>query len=155
MTQTGGACINVQRNPEAVRIRNNIMADCGLCNGHGCNLYINSLADKHITSNNAYWKGKYAVRVRKGRNIAHRDIKTFEPSAVVANPDFVSDTDLHLQRRSPMIDQGTSTGAPKADIDGDDRLRGKMDIGADEWSGTQPTAVKPNPPQNLRILMHN
>jgi hypothetical protein len=153
VTQTGGACISVQRNPEPVIIRNNIMADCGRCNGPSCNLYINSLADRHLTSNNAYWQGEYAVRVREGRNIVHRDIQTFEPTAIVAAPSFVSPTDLHLQHASPMIDQGTSTDAPKLDVDGEDRLvSGKMDIGADEWHGTPTTSDTPKPPRNLRIL---
>jgi hypothetical protein len=153
VTQTAGACISVRPNPEPVMIRNNIMADCGSCNGPSCNLYINSLSDKHITSNNAYWQGEYAVRVRTGRNITHRDIKTFEPTAVVAAPGFVSHTDLHLQQASSMIEQGTSTDAPTLDVDGEDRFAsGKIDIGADEWQSTRTTPDKPKPPQNLRIL---
>jgi hypothetical protein len=132
------------------------MADCGNCNGPSCNLYINSLADHHITSNNAYWQGEYAVRVREGHNIAHRDIKTFEPTAIVAAPGFVSNIDLHLQQTSSMINQGTSTDAPKLDIDGEDRLTsGKMDIGADEWQEKLTTPEKPKPPQNLRILTND
>ncbi len=140
VTKTGGACISVRPNPEPVVIRNNIMAECGSCNGPSCGLYINSLADNHITSNHAYWKGDFAVRVRQGRNIVHGDIKTFEPSAVVVAPGFVSDTDLHLKQNSPMIDRGVSISSLARDVDGEDRNNdGKMDIGADEWYATRQT----------------
>ncbi len=152
VARTGGACISVRPNPRPVIIRNNIMAEYGSCNGPSCNLNINSLSDNHVTSNNAYWQGEYAVRVRDGRNITHDDIKTFEPSAVVADPSFVSDTNLHLKKNSPMIDRGVFADGLNRDVDGEDRPEsGKVDIGADEWyatsqlPGSEPTQPVPNP----------
>ena len=146
VTQTGRACISVRPNPSPVTIRNNIMAACGACNGPSCNLYINALEDRHVTSNNAYWQGDYAVRVRKGRNITHRDIKTFEPSAVVADPSFVSASDLHLTKTSPMGDQGVAISGLIRDLDGEPRpADGNVDIGADEWYAVRQTPA-PDPP---------
>lgn len=105
-----------------------------------------SLEDRHVTSNNAYWQGDYAVRVRKGRNITHRDIKTFEPSAVVADPSFVSASDLHLTKTSPMVDQGVAISGLIRDLDGEPRpADGNVDIGADEWYAVRQTPA-PDPP---------
>ncbi len=49
------------------------------------------------------------------------------------NPAWGQDGDYHLQDGSPAIDQGTSTGAPATDLDGDARPQGAgIDIGAYE-----------------------
>ena len=42
--------------------------------------------------------------------------------------------DYHLKSNSPAIDEGTSTGAPADDIDGDARPQGAgYDMGSDEY----------------------
>jgi len=54
---------------------------------------------------------------------------------VFSNPLFVDPAagDYHLQIGSPMIDRGTSAGAPSTDYDGQARPTGEgVDIGADE-----------------------
>ena len=43
-----------------------------------------------------------------------------------------SSGDYHLQSGSDCIDEGTGTGAPSDDIDGDSRS-GSIDMGADEY----------------------
>jgi hypothetical protein len=46
-----------------------------------------------------------------------------------------TDGDYHIQWGSPVIDQGTSSGAPADDIDGDSRPAGDgFDMGSDESS---------------------
>lgn len=50
-----------------------------------------------------------------------------------------TDGDYHLEAGSPEIDQGTSTGAPADDLDGEARpYGGGIDIGADEYLPTTP-----------------
>ncbi len=63
---------------------------------------------------------------------------------VEANPLFVggSPFDYHLKSISPLIDQGTSTGAPSDDIDGESR-DASPDIGCDEYSSVGPDTEQP------------
>jgi len=50
------------------------------------------------------------------------------------DPSFVGVGDYHIQSSSPVIGQGTATGAPADDIDGDTRPQGfGIDMGADEY----------------------
>jgi parallel beta-helix repeat protein len=58
---------------------------------------------------------------------------------VVAAPGFVSSTDFRLLGNSPMIDKGTSSGAPSTDFDGTPRpTNNGIDIGAFEFPGPLP-----------------
>ena len=59
------------------------------------------------------------------------------PGNISADPRFVNRTvgDYHLRAGSPAIDVGTSEGAPSIDFEGDPRPVGKVDMGADEFSG--------------------
>ena len=51
------------------------------------------------------------------------------------DPQFASTADLRLSLSSPCIDQGTASGAPATDIDGDARpINGMMDMGSDEYA---------------------
>ncbi len=61
-----------------------------------------------------------------------------DSSCIDDDPLFVGGTpfDYHLKSVSPAIDQGTSTGAPSDDIDGDSRT-GSIDIGSDEYVSVQ------------------
>jgi hypothetical protein len=56
---------------------------------------------------------------------------------ISANPQFVNQAagDYHLRAGSPAIDAGTSEEAPAVDFEGDPRPLGKVDMGADEFSG--------------------
>ncbi len=61
-----------------------------------------------------------------------------DPSCIDDDPQFVGGApfDYHLKSVSPAIDQGTATGAPADDIDGDTRT-GSIDIGSDEYISEQ------------------
>jgi hypothetical protein len=56
------------------------------------------------------------------------------PGNISEDPRFVDMTtgDFHLQTNSPVINKGTSDGAPLYDFEGDPRPIGAVDIGADE-----------------------
>ncbi|MDQ6656240.1 MAG: dockerin type I domain-containing protein, partial [Verrucomicrobiota bacterium] len=56
----------------------------------------------------------------------------------VVDPQFVSNTDLHISPTSPLVDMGANVGVLK-DIDGRNRV-GIPDIGAHEPGGTTPLA---------------
>lgn len=64
------------------------------------------------------------------------------PGDVMASPSFVSGTNFRLQGNSPMIDKGTSSGAPSTDFDGTPRpTNGGIDIGAFEFPGPLPVST--------------
>lgn len=64
------------------------------------------------------------------------------PGDVVASPSFVSGTNFRLQGNSPMIDKGTSSGAPSTDFDGTPRpTNGGIDLGAFEFPGPLPVST--------------
>jgi len=63
-------------------------------------------------------------------------------SSVVAWPEFVSDTDLHLQATSPAINRGVSNYGHSLDHDGRARPGSGADAGAYEWA---PALVTPDP----------
>ena len=55
--------------------------------------------------------------------------------SITTDPLLVSAADLHLAAGSPAIDKGdgaVGTNAGALDIDGDPRVKGTIDIGADE-----------------------
>jgi hypothetical protein len=62
------------------------------------------------------------------------------------NYKFDGTGDFHLKSTSPAIDKGTSSSAPKTDIDNTPRPQGAgIDIGAYEFSSTSTTTVTPKP----------
>jgi len=94
-----------------------------------------------------------------------------EENSIFANPLYINseinNADLHLQENSPAIDAGDSAFIPadgETDIDGDNRLVGTIDLGADEFSGVNSTQnsvqaefkVYPNPASSsFRIVLNN
>jgi hypothetical protein len=55
------------------------------------------------------------------------------PGTSTAAPDFDPARPFHLRSSSPCVDHGDLTLHPLDDIDGDLRLDGKSDCGADEY----------------------
>ncbi|MFC1559722.1 choice-of-anchor Q domain-containing protein [Candidatus Margulisiibacteriota bacterium] len=74
---------------------------------------------------------------------------------ISAEPVFVTTDEasadfLHIDSSSPVIDQGTATGAPSDDYDGNPRPNGGgYDMGAFEFQGTIVTVDDPNGGENL------
>ncbi len=137
----GGACIDVRYDTLLVTIENNAMDRCsqaanGWCNGFRCDLMTQApLA--HLLSHNTYWAANSSdtvVNNVSGALYTRSTVTTLEPTAVQADPTFVSPTDLHLQPTSPLIDRGMDLGVLFSnDIDGNPRPQGSAwDIGADE-----------------------
>lgn len=117
-------------------VRNNALYRCSTKSGAAA-VRLNAASD-WIHSHNTYWddrSSKPAVQISSSGRTYSRDqvISQFEPTAVQANPQFVSTVDLHLQPGSPLVDAGTGTDAPARDIDGSARpQRAGWDIGAHE-----------------------
>lgn len=129
-------------------VRNNAMYRCGARTGAAA-VRLNAASD-WIHSHNTYWDDsstKPTVQIYGIRKTYLRDQVTsgFEPTAVQANPQFVSTTDLHLQPTSPLADVGTSINAPPRDVDGSVRPQGAgWDIGAHELT-TAPSLLSVEP----------
>jgi len=135
-----GACINIEPTPHPVTVIGNAMNACatasGGCNGQPCNLYLDSSVG-HVTRYNTYWAPSGSDQVVRRSNGAGytRDqvMATFESTAIQANPQFVSPTNLHLQTSSALIDAQPCADAPAADANRQARpLGAACDVGADE-----------------------
>jgi parallel beta-helix repeat protein len=117
-------------------VRNNAMYNCSVQAGTAM-VRLNAPGD-WIHSNNTFWddlSGKPAVRINSLKKTYSRDqvVSAFEPTAVQANPEFVSAADLHLRPTSPLIDAGAPDDAPPRDIDATARPQGAgYDVGAHE-----------------------
>jgi len=56
-----------------------------------------------------------------------------DSGSISADPEFVSESDCHLQPTSPCINAGDAIAGFLYDIDGDSRRANTPDMGADEW----------------------
>ncbi len=139
MNGLGAACIDLSENGVPATIRNNAMNQCSTlgptCGGGGrCDVYLRDDSGPH--GNNTFWSssgGDAVVRVYAAAEYSRDQAASFEASAVQADPQFTSDTDLRLQPGSPLIDTGTSVDCPAVDHDGRARPFGAAcDVGAFE-----------------------
>lgn len=79
--------------------------------------------------------GSYGVQIYPSSlNVTYSDVQDGYTGTgnIDSDPSFVGSGDYHLTSSSPCIDQGTTTGAPSDDIDGDTR-DSYPDMGADEY----------------------
>ena len=139
MNDLNGACIDLQENPAPATIRNNAMSNCSTqgptCGGGGrCNLYVDS--SPHVHGNNTYWAADpldVVVHVWGEVQYTRTDVALYEPSAVQAEPLYVSPSDLRLQDASLLIDAASVLDCPAEDHDGVPRpIHGACDVGAFE-----------------------
>lgn len=134
-----GACISNEPTPDPMTLVNNIMSNCGGCNGPDeCGWHINDVnAGNTHAGNNYFPNGSANCPVKNGANgqcTTIAGLAVFEPSALAVDPLFVSNIDLHLTASSPMINAGSVISVPTLDLDGQLRsLGGIIDIGADEF----------------------
>jgi len=93
-------------------------------------------------------------------NLLHNYTREYEyeirgTDCVEGDPEFVGPlgADFHLRHSSPAIDQGSSTNAPSADYDGNQRPQGAgYDIGAYEYAESTPP---PFPYFNMQSIATN
>jgi hypothetical protein len=125
-TGNGGGLCKTGGWPATVSIINTIFWDNSAGSGH--EIYI-SQGTASITWSNVMNNSNALKAVNGG-------VITTDANCIEADPFFVDDSsgDYHLTSMSPVIDGGTSAGAPVDDIDGDTRPIGSgYDMGADEF----------------------
>jgi hypothetical protein len=92
-----------------------------------------------------FWQNRQNLVHMGGTNPPSLDGTTPLPGAgnAVADPMYVSATDLHLTAGSPCIDSGSATGAPDHDLDQNARPHGAgFDRGAYEFAPAKEPAVR-------------
>ncbi|UCG43390.1 MAG: right-handed parallel beta-helix repeat-containing protein, partial [candidate division WOR-3 bacterium] len=91
--------------------------------------------DSLTSDYNCWWPGDSLSPVINGMTLEEwQELSGQDSNSIVADPRFVSETDLHLQVRSPCRDAALATVDVPYDIDGDAR-DSCPDIGADEFTG--------------------
>jgi hypothetical protein len=101
----------------------------------------NCIGSGNVVANNLVYGSSSAISLKVGS----------ATNTIAADPQFVNykfdgTGDFHLKSTSPAIDKGTSSSAPKTDIDNTPRPQGAgIDIGAYEFSSTSTTTVTPKP----------
>ena len=106
---------------------------------------IHSSSNLLTVKNNILWNNDDDI---EGAYSSYCDIEDGDSGVgnLSCTPDFVSSNDLHLQITSCCLENGTATGAPAMDFDGEIRPMGSgIDIGADEVDN-QPTATPTSTP---------
>jgi hypothetical protein len=129
-------------------VRNNILLGGGNKSRYG--IYEETVTGKTarpaVLDNNDFWYAiagvttyDFAFRAWSGSVASDITFADLGTQLAVINPtdnlavDPLFGTGFHLSAASPLIDEGTSTEAPPADMDGDPRPQGSaVDIGADE-----------------------
>lgn len=153
VAEVNGACFDFQHvSGTSATVRNNATDDCalavsGICGGGGvCNLWWDSNSTAPTLDHNVWWAATSGTQVIKGPSSActRSTAATCDTTAVVADPLFVSTSDLHLQSTSTLRDAGTNTGCSgTTDIDGEMRpINTTCDIGVDEL---QAAGATPSP----------
>ena len=91
-----------------------------------------------ILLNNIFWANNDDLMEVKGSfKLIHNNIEDADGYGTLGNissdPKFISDEDLHITSTSGAINHGSPKGAPKDDIDDQQRSHNTPDIGADEF----------------------
>jgi len=148
-----GACIHINGSTTSnLNIKNNVLVNAGT--GQGYVYYVSGTTGAPLAEVDynalfinsgqwiGYWKTSGITTLANWRTASSGDAHSF-----IANPGFVSNTDLHAS--NPLIDgAGTPSLNPfiiTRDIDGDVRNAGAPDNGADELAGNDlgVTFIKP------------
>ena len=146
-------CLDIQQTSAPITFRNNAFQLCGLNNSNS-GLAVYSSSTPHVHSNNTYWSANGSDNVvwAAGGVTRANVIASWEPTAMQADPQFTSASNLKPLPGSPLIDAGTNTNCPTVDRNGASRPSGaRCDIGAFEGAGTGSGVTTPRAPTNLRV----
>ena len=156
LSDIAGGCITLRYQTSGpTTVINNIMNNCGICNGQECNLFLRQPNFGDVIWNNVFAPdGDNAVRYQEnGSSIPHSNVTSVDAQALVVQPDFWSARDLHIKSGSPFINTGRTTDAPDDDGDGEPRV-GVPDRGADEFTVTHQQQT-PRAPTGLVFVGSN
>lgn len=137
---TGAQTVTLAAHPGSpVSFHNNICRDTGTLTDTRSSTF-----GQKIDEGNNVWYGGTYTDVWSTANAGHGIAST----STIADPQFVSTTDRHLQATSPAIDRGSSNYGNTSDLDGNTRPSTAVDAGAYEYQGTtggggSPTSVAP------------
>lgn len=127
-----------------------VMRNTTVSNAFGV-VYLGDGVDLVAEHNNFYRPGEAAQVYLRGKEYTASEIErgvlgegNMSRDPLFDKPAWGEAGDYHLKAGSPLIDAGTSQGAPATDLDGDARPAGKAyDIGAYEYGSKNP---EPPPP---------
>lgn len=155
MRNISSACIDtfyLTSSTETQTIRGNAMAKCGLhgCTSSGgstCALAVHSTPSITHTNNNYHADTNVAVIYRSGTTTSRDSIASYEASAIVGDPQFISASNLRVGSGSPLVDAVTvTTDMPATDIDGGGRPVGSApDAGVKEVGSSGAPTATPTP----------
>ena len=130
-------------------------------------LYIDDFANMNVSDyNNHFVTGSELFRVGDSTYTDLASVRAasgLELNSLSVDPFFLSDTDLHLSRRSTLDNKGIPIAGISRDIDGQSRSATTPDIGADEFSGRRVVVrrkggldltLPPNPPRRDKIIVN-
>jgi|GEM_PF-3332968 len=133
----------------------------------GGTLYLESFTNINVSDyNNHFVTGSELFRVGDSTYTDLASVRAasgLELNSLSVDPFFLSDTDLHLSRRSTLDNKGTPIAGISRDIDGQNRSVTTPDIGADEFSGRRVVirrkggldlVLPPNPPRRDKIIVN-
>ena len=113
-------CLDLINNVAIATFRNNAMANCSTgtvgAPSWGSHAVLDAdSATAHVHSNNTYRTpnaSDIAVNLNGATTTRANVVNGYEPSAVQADPTYVSSTNLDLQSGSSLIDAGTNVNCP-------------------------------------------
>lgn len=138
-----------------------LFADVGIAvhNSPDTQIYNNTIFQEHDYPSAIEYRFAGSTNVLIANNLSNRSIAqldgasgSVDANVIDASKDWFADPttgNLHLNNHIlGVVDSGIAVDGLTDDIDGDTRLSGEIDIGADELA----TVPVPNSPENLRVL---
>lgn len=139
-----GAGIHVDSGHDVIIVNNSISSNRPDTPNAGAGIHVKNRASC-VMRNNILWGNgdDFHEEMVGSCTLDHNDIEDGDQAGqngnISANPLFIAYDNLHIQKNSPVINQGNAAAVPPLDYDGDKR-GAKPDVGADEIvSESEPT----------------